>query len=190
MKQLTRLLGIILLFSLNLDALHAQEKDLDVEVKEKMDHVFEYIDKSKIETGLLSDYGCWLIDPYTYNGTLTADNYVSMESWKMAYLGIYTSRINGNAVLKEPGQLFDGLDAKSPALLRMKYNRVDENALADGRLITVNEQLHETGKIGYALYPKRDLFAVGFPRTEYNPAVSFTFRCSIFTLLTISVLLF
>ena len=88
MKHLTRLLGIILLISLHLDVLYAQEMDLDVEVKQKMDQVFEHIDKSVIESGLLSDYGCWLINPYVYNGVLSNDNYVSMESWKLAYLGI------------------------------------------------------------------------------------------------------
>lgn len=176
MNQLTRLLGIILLFSLNLDALHAQEKDLDVEVKEKMDHVFEYIDKSKIETGLLSDYGCWLMNPYAYNGALANENCVSMETWKLIYLGIYTSRINGKVVLKDPWQLFASLDTDSPAMLFMQYDRLDENALNDGRLVQVNEQFRETGSSGPSIYLKRDLFAVALPKPEYNPTVSFTFR--------------
>ena len=96
MKQLTRLIGIILLLSLNLNLLQSQEvqdeeMDLDIIVKEKMDMIFEHIDKSKIETGLLSDYGCLLVNPYSYNGILSDTNYVSMEIWKILYFFIFST---------------------------------------------------------------------------------------------------
>ncbi len=174
MKHITKLLGIIFLLCLNVNLLVAQEEDLDVMVKAKMDSIFEHIDKSQFETGLLSDYGCLLIDPSIYDGTLNEMNYVAMPDWKFLYLGMYTARVNGNTVLKDPDQVFSGLDQKSPAILCLQYNRIDETALEDGRLIIKDAQLWETGRYG-SPYVKKDLFAIGLPRTEYHREVSFTF---------------
>ena len=83
MKHVTKFSAIIALFFLCFSSLQGQ--DLDVIVKKKMDVVFGQLDKSKIETGLLSDYGCLLVSPYAYNGTLTDTNYVSPEIWKGLY---------------------------------------------------------------------------------------------------------
>ena len=180
MKQLTRLIGIILLLSLNLNLLQSQEvqdeeMDLDIIVKEKMDMIFEHIDKSKIETGLLSDYGCLLVNPYSYNGILSDTNYVSMEIWKILYLCMYTTKINEKAALIEPQQVLDKLNQNSPALLFLQYNQLNEKALDNGQLILENGQLRET-EHSSSLYLKKDLFAVGLPNVQYNSQVSFTFQ--------------
>lgn len=174
MKKLTFLLGVILFIFLSMN-ICAQEQDLDVEIKEKMDVVLEHIDKSKIETGILADYGAWLIDPNMYNGVLSEENYTSLGLWKLLYISAYTSQINGNSNLKEPESVFNGLQNDSPAMLYLQYNSIDELAVEKGILTFENEQLRETGS-GTSPYIKKELFAIALPDKEYKRSVSFTFR--------------
>lgn len=174
MKQLTRLIRVFLSISLSFNLLQAQ--DIDVMTKEKMDIIFEHVDKNKIETGLLSDYGCLLIEPYAYNGILTDTNYVTMDIWKALYLSMYTTQINNKISLKEPQEVFDRLNTNSPALLFLQYNRLDEKAVENGLLTIQNGQIHETGSLG-SPYLKQYLFAIGLPNIdEYHSPVIFTFQ--------------
>ena len=44
--------------------------------------IFQNVNKSRVTTGLLYDYGVHLIDPIYYNGTLLMDsNYVDIDIW-------------------------------------------------------------------------------------------------------------
>ena len=100
MKLSTKLRAMTAFLFWCFSPLHGQ--DLDQIVKKKMDVVFGQLDKSKIETGLLADYGCLLVKPYAYDGTLADTNFVSSKIWKGLYLSMYTTRINEKATLKEP----------------------------------------------------------------------------------------
>ncbi len=173
MKHFRQFAGIILFLSLSFSYLHAQ--DLGDLTKARMDFIFEHLDKDKVETGLLSDYGCLWTEPYAYNGVLTDTNYVCMETWKSLYLSMYTTRINNKVTLKEPQLVFNSLRDDAPALLCMQYNRLDENAVNNGLLRFENEQLWETGRSG-SPYVKKDLFAVALPYAEYHSQISFIFH--------------
>ena len=116
-----------------------------------MDMIFEHIDKSKIETGLLSDYGCLLVNPYSYNGILSDTNYVSMEIWKILYLCMYTTKINEKAALIEPQQVLDKLNQNSPALLFLQYNQLNEKALDNGQLILENGQFEKQNTLAHCI---------------------------------------
>lgn len=173
MKRFRQFAGIILFLSLSFNFLQAQ--DLGDITKAKMDFIFEHLDKNKVETGLLSDYGCLWTEPYAYEGILSDTNYVSMATWKGLYLSMYTTRINNKTTLREPQLVFNSLRDDSPALLHMQYNRLDEDAVNNGLLRFENNQLWETGRSGCP-YLKKDLFAVALPDIEYHSQVSFTFR--------------
>ena len=146
MKRFRQFAGIILFLSLSFNFLRAQ--DLGDITKAKMDFIFEHLDKNKVETGLLSDYGCLWTEPYAYEGILSDTNYVSMATWKGLYLSMYTTRINNKTTLREPQLVFNSLRDDSPALLHMQYNRLDEDAVNNGLLRFENNQLWETGRSG------------------------------------------
>ena len=56
-----------------------------------INHIFEHVDKSRITTGLLSDYGVQMVNLSDFNGTPADSNYVDINTWKKLYVGIYTS---------------------------------------------------------------------------------------------------
>ena len=62
----------------------------------RMNHIFQYVDKNKIASGLLSDYGLQLIEPEYFNGVPADSNYVDMDTWPMLYLGMISLKINNN----------------------------------------------------------------------------------------------
>ena len=66
------------------------------EFTDRMNHIFQYVDKNKIATGLLSDYGLQIVEPKYFNGVPADSNYVDMDAWKMLYSGMFTSKINSN----------------------------------------------------------------------------------------------
>ena len=50
------------------------------EYNAKISKVFQHVDKSRVTTGLLYDYGLHLIDTIYYDGlSLTDENYIDME---------------------------------------------------------------------------------------------------------------
>ena len=46
----------------------------------KMNRIFQHVDKNKIATGLLSDYGLQMVDPTCFNGIPADSNYVSIDT--------------------------------------------------------------------------------------------------------------
>ena len=63
---------------------------------DRMNHIFQYVNKNKIATGLLSDYGLQIVEPKYFNGVPADSNYVDMDALKMLYSGMFTSKINSN----------------------------------------------------------------------------------------------
>ena len=58
------------------------------EYNAEISKVFQHVDKSRVTTGLLYDYGLHLIDPVYYDGVaLTDENYIDMEIWNALYGG-------------------------------------------------------------------------------------------------------
>ena len=57
------------------------QEEIDEQMKTRqLSKVFQHVDKSRVTTGLLYDYGLHLIDPVYYDGVaLTDENYIDME---------------------------------------------------------------------------------------------------------------
>ena len=169
MKKIT-LLGILLLFPFYSQLLRAE--DVAEELLAKMDTIFEHIDRSRIETGLLSDYGCFFSDPSLYDGTLNEDNYVTLHDWQMLYASMYASQVNDKVSLEEPSSVFERSEA-APSLLYLQYNEIDTTAFDRGLLSVVDDQLHESGS--ESPYLTKELFAAAFPDAEYDNLISLVF---------------
>jgi hypothetical protein len=91
MKKVFFLLTMGLIMTANLFAQNPGQ-----EFSDRMNHIFQYVNKSRIATGLLSDYGLQMVEPKYFNGVPADSNYVDMDTWKMLYSGMFTSKINKN----------------------------------------------------------------------------------------------
>ena len=78
MKRITNRVRTIIIMAISpIYILIAQEV---AEYNAKISKVFQHVDKSRVTTGLLYDYGLHLIDPVYYDGVaLTDENYIDME---------------------------------------------------------------------------------------------------------------
>jgi hypothetical protein len=171
----------------------AQKDGLNTELEpgqeytNRINYIFQYVDTSKITTGLLIDYGLQMIAPEYFDGVPADSNYVDMDTWKMLYLGIYSSKINNNANLVLPDTIFNRIDNASytnavpVAMMHFQYNQFRENAVSLGILNIINDQIIEVqnpnlDNIKNTPYITKQLFAVA-PKELYfdSPIVSFVF---------------
>ena len=110
----------------------------------RMNHIFQYVNKSRIATGLLSDYGLQMAEPVYFNGILGDSNFVDMDTWRMLYSGMFTSKINNNVNLTAPETIFDLIenathtDATPVAMMHYQYNMLREDALSQNLMQIVN----------------------------------------------------
>ena len=86
--------------------MHLAAQNPGQEFTDRMNHIFQHVNKSKVTTGLLVDYGLQLVDPKYFDGVPADSNYVSMDAWRMLYSGMFTSKINNNVSLTDPETVF------------------------------------------------------------------------------------
>jgi len=159
-------------------------QDANQAYTDTMNAIFQQIDKSKITTGLLVDYGLQIVAPEYFNGIPADSNYVDMDTWKMLYGGIYTSKINNNANLPLPETVFAAIDntqsgAVPLAMMHFQYNKLNDDAVSLNLLKVVNNQLVEIPGAA-SPYLTKQLFAVA-PQSLYftTSTASFVFKQSL-----------
>jgi hypothetical protein len=69
---------ILLFLVLYAGKLSAQ--DTDQAYTDSLNYIFQQVDKSKIATGLLIDYGLQSVDPEVFNGIPADNNYVDINT--------------------------------------------------------------------------------------------------------------
>jgi len=74
-------------------------QDANQAYTDAMNTIFQQIDKSKITTGLLIDYGLQIVDPEYFNGVPADSNYVDMDTWISLYCSIYDAKINDRIII-------------------------------------------------------------------------------------------
>jgi len=172
---------ILISLFLALIAGNMMAQDANQAYTDAMNAIFQKVDKSKIATGLLVDYGAQIVDPEAFNGVTADSNYVNMDTWKMLYGGIYSSKINNNANLTLPETVFATIDntTGSPvplAMMHFQYNKLNDNAVSLGLLQVVNNQIIEVPGAA-SPYLNKQLFAV-VPQSLYfdGATASFVFK--------------
>ena len=149
------------------------------EYNAKISKVFQHVDKSRVTTGLLYDYGLHLIDPVYYDGVaLTDENYIDMEIWNALYGGMYSSKVNGNISLPTPDQMnarISSEGATSLAVIHLRYDMYRKDAIGSGSVKVVNEQIYDVN--GKNPYEQKMLFAVA-PKEKYYHGKTICFKFS------------
>ena len=127
-------------------------------VREKLDSIFEDVDKDAVPTGLLAEYGFHLAQLGSYDGVTTDSNYVSRMKWEMLYAGIYDSRINTKCQMPTPDDVYKQAEGNL-SIMYYKYNTFAEDALERG-LITFEDEKIRIVQGQPSPYVERECFAV------------------------------
>lgn len=107
-------------------------------LRQKLDSIFQYVNKTQIPTGYLKEYGAELVPIHRFNGVLTDSNAIAdIDCWRAAYTDISTAKIQAQlpamTVLTTVNTTIDGLrnTAVAPiALLYGNYASLRDDALA------------------------------------------------------------
>ncbi len=152
------------------------------QIANRMNYVFEKLNKNEISTGLLSNYGIQPIDLDYYDGTPSDSNYVNFKNFMLIYAGIYSAKINNNITLKTPDLVTEIIEkanhnnATPVAFMHYNYNKLKEDGVTQGLVKVVNDQIIRIND-SISPYQTKTLFAVTPQKTSYNNAnVSFVFK--------------
>lgn len=148
----------------------AQETDLsEEEFKQKIDSVFEHVDMTSVETGILIEHGFNLLDPNVFNGQKPDSVYSNKEIMKALYAGLYDSRVNDYFSLEDTDSTFSKIDnAKNISILFLAYNRFKDYMFKSGDIYWENGQLKKTDNSKWGnLFDYDFCFAVALGKDEF-----------------------
>lgn len=148
----------------------AQETDLsEEEFKQKIDSVFEHVDMTSVETGILIEHGFNLLDPNVFNGQKPDSVYSNKEIMKALYAGLYDSRVNDYFSLEDTDSTFSKIDnAKNISILFLAYNRFKDYMFKSGDIYWENDQLKKTDNSKWEnLFDYDFCFAVALGKDEF-----------------------
>lgn len=125
--------------------------DVDNNYRTYVNQVFGALESNRVTTGLLVDYGFDFNDPKIYNGSVLVDStLIEQGIYSELYKTIFTSKFNGNAGTLRHPSIHDSLcyiarqkEVITLSGLLFKYNAIDPNAQANGKMQTVNGQLKD-----------------------------------------------
>ena len=169
MKKIFQLIAILLIVNISSFGL------VDI-LRQKLDSIFQYVDKSQIPTGYLKEYGSEFLPLHWFNGVLTDSNTVnSLDIFRTAYCDIITAKlptpriinhqlrvVSFNNLIPLP-QVNDRLDsvansAVSPiAILYTKYASLKATALADNLFTVSNQQIFDVPNLAESPYNTNNL---------------------------------
>lgn len=147
----------------------------------RMQQVFGAIDKNKVSTGLLKEFGIRFNEVEAYNGTLGTTNYTDKTQWQSLYNSLHSMRVGTVATMTEPDLVFAHLDNQQKAnpsiimltALHYQYQQYKANAYTNGDVTVTNERIYDVA--GRNPYEIKYAFAVA-PLKHYLKGNSFIFR--------------
>lgn len=159
-------------------------------LRQKIDSIFRYVDKSQIPTGYLKEYGSEFLPLNWFNGILTDSNAVNdLDIFRTAYCDMVTAKlpvsaaapqariIQYTALLPLP-QVNTQLDAvpnntASPiAVLYSKYASLKETALTENLFTVSNQQIYDVPNRTVSPYNTNNLFVAAPIKNEFTNTVS------------------
>ena len=167
-----KLLLALLLLAANFGRGYAQQAPADYEAPrtafaDSINRVFAAVDKSRINSGILEEYGLQFIDhaPFTGTNGFTVDNQLDINRWRAIYGDLQGARINTNSAsmvsLASANQALD-LYARDAyvelPILHYNYHSIAIDALSAGRIRSVNNRLFDVA--GQNPYQLNSAFAV------------------------------
>lgn len=136
-------------------------------LRDKLDSIFKFIDKTQIPTGYLKEYGSEMVPMHLFNGLLTDSNKVeSLDILRYAYADLATSKIVTALPTMQPLNAFNtSLDTarnqgnSTVAVLFGEYAYLKPTALSQNLLSESNQQFYDVAGRSESPYLQNNLFA-------------------------------
>ncbi|MBS1737489.1 MAG: hypothetical protein JSS98_12900 [Bacteroidetes bacterium] len=108
-------------------------------IRQKLDSIFQHVDKTQIPTGYLKEYGAQFVNLKTFNGLLTDSNYVNPLVWSYVYASVYSGKIYGTNTLPTPeanyatfnSEALANVDANPVSMKALNYSSLKADALTN-----------------------------------------------------------
>jgi len=132
----------------------------------RMQHIFGNIDKTKVTTGYLKEFGIRFNEIEAYNGVLNSTNFVDKTQWQSLYSSLYTMRIGSVATnMTAPNTIFTNLknqqnNTENVLFIVQHYNyqQYKANGYTNGDVTVSNDRIYDVA--GRNPYDTKTVFAV------------------------------
>lgn len=149
-------------------------------LRQKLDSIFQYIDKTQIPTGYLKEYGAELMPIHCFNGILTDSNAIyNINSFRAAYTDISTAKIQTQLPAMQDltvvNNKIDSLKntlAAPVALLYCNYASLRDDALRLNLFTINNQQVFDVPGRSQSPYKTNIFFAAASINKEFTNTVS------------------
>ncbi|PQV51600.1 putative secreted protein (Por secretion system target) [Jejuia pallidilutea] len=147
----------------------------------RMQHIFGNIDKTKVTTGYLKEFGIRFNEVEAYNGAIASDNLVDKTQWQSLYSSLYTMRVGTVAQnMTNPSTVFNNLKTQQTgtktyflAAQYYTYQQYKANAYTNGDVTVSNDRIYDVA--GRNPYDTKTVFAVTPLKTQLQ-GHTFTFK--------------
>lgn len=151
----------------------------------RINYIFQNIDKNQIPTGILQEYGIDFTNVNNYSGQVLNDsNVVVLDEWRSLYNSLYSAQVRLDAGLQEFSNIRTAIDANSDnslVVMHYNFNSIRTDALSSNLLYTSNDQLFDVGGRNQSPYAQETAFAICANNAWYETGnVSFIFRPGMF----------
>jgi len=149
---------------------------------DRMNHIFGAIDKTKVTTGYLKEFGIRFNNVESYNGVLSDSNLVDVTQWKSLYNSLYSMRVGAVATsMLAPTTAFANLNNQQAvaagtillAAQHYKYQQYKTTAYTGGDVTVVNDRIFDVA--GRNPYKTKTVFAVA-PMKTHIEGNTFSFK--------------
>ena len=148
---------------------------------DRMEHIFGNIDKTKVSSGFLKEFGIRFNEVEAYNGVISSNNLVDKTQWQSLYSSLYTMRVgNVAASMTAPSTVFNNLKTQQNnstdvvlASLYYNYQQYKTNAYTNGDVTVSNDQIFDVS--GRNPYDTKTVFGVA-PLKKQLQGDAFTFK--------------
>jgi hypothetical protein len=155
--------------------------DVDNNYRTYVNQVFGALEANRVATGLLVDYGFDFTNPKIYNGSVLVDSTLMEQGiYSELYKTIFTSKFNSNAGTLRHPSIHDSLcyvarqkEVITLSGLLFKYNAIDPNAQANGKMLTVNGQLKDKYVSGVWQNPYQEFNTIAISPSTINYNLSY-----------------
>jgi len=147
----------------------------------RMQYIFGNINKSKVTTGYLKEFGIRFADIEACNGSLSSNNFVTVKEWNNLYNSLYSMRVGTVAQnMMAPSVVNTNLKTAQSnsndiliAVQHYNYQQYKTNAYTNGDVIITNDKIYDVA--GRNPYDSKTLFAIT-PLKQNLQGSNFTFK--------------
>tara|TARA_R110002050_G_scaffold80217_5_gene171718 strand:+ start:2451 stop:5528 length:3078 start_codon:yes stop_codon:yes gene_type:complete len=148
----------------------------------RMQHIFGNIDKNKVTTGYLKEFGIRFNTIQNYDGVNDANNFVDKTQWQSLYNSLYSMRVGSAAInMTATNTVFSHLKTQqntttTDVLLAMQhynYQQYKTNAVSNGDVTISNERIYDVA--GRNPYDTKTIFGIT-PLKKELQGHTFTFK--------------